>query len=76
MGPKKFGFEKFLCLKNFLSENNLGRKKFYRRTFSSTKIMGPKSLVKIGPVTAEILMIWANVARAYVAWTNVTVKVG
>ena len=28
------------------------------------------SLVKIGSVTAEILLIWTNVARTNVAWTN------
>ena len=28
-------------------------------------------MVKIGPVTAEILLIWTNVARTNVAWTNV-----
>ena len=54
-------------------------KKFCLRTFWSTKIMnpkklGPKSLVEIGPVTAEILLIWTNVTRAYVAWTNVTTQ--
>ena len=37
---------------------------------------GPKSFVKIGPVTAEILLIWPNVTRAYVSWTNVTITVG
>ena len=40
------------------------------------KILGPTSLVKIGPVTAEILLIWTNVTRAYVAGTNVTITVG
>ena len=29
------------------------------------------NLVKIGPVTAEILLIWINVARTNVARTNV-----
>ena len=29
-------------------------------------------MVKIGPVTAEIILIWTNVARTNVAWTNVT----
>ena len=29
-------------------------------------------LVKIGSVTAEIFLIWTNVARTNVAWTNVT----
>ena len=32
-----------------------------------------QSLVKIGSATAEILLIWTNVARTNVAWTNVTV---
>ena len=40
------------------------------------KKLGPKSLVKIGPVTAEILLIWTNVAKTNVAWTNVTITVG
>ena len=40
------------------------------------KKLGPKSLVKIGPVTAEILLIWTYVTRAYVASTNVTITVG
>ena len=57
-------------------------KKFGSRTFWSTKIMTtiklvPKSLVKIGVVTAEILLIWTNIfARTYVAWKNDTVTVG
>ena len=32
------------------------------------------SLVKIGFVTAEILLIWTNVARTNVAWTNVHIN--
>ena len=40
------------------------------------KNLGPKRLVTIGSVTAEILLIWTNVARTNVAWTNVTVTVG
>ena len=61
-GPMKiFGFgSKEVCFKNFWS----------------TKIKTSKILVKIGSVTAEILPIWTNVARTYVAWTNVTVIVG
>ena len=35
-----------------------------------------KSLVKIGSVRAEIFLIWTNVAKTNVAWTNVTVTVG
>ena len=29
------------------------------------------NLVNIGSVTAEIFLIWTNVARTNVAWTNV-----
>ena len=55
--------------------------KFGPRTFCFTKIITPKKLIKIGPVTAEIFLIWKNVARTIVArtnvaWTNVTVIVG
>ena len=28
-------------------------------------------MIQIGPVTAEILLIWTNVPRTTVAWTNV-----
>ena len=28
-------------------------------------------MVKIGPLTAEIFLIWTNVAGTNVAWTNV-----
>ena len=50
----------------------MGLKNFGPRTFWPPKIinpkkLGPKSVVKIGPVTAKILLIWANVTRAYVA---------
>ena len=37
------------------------------------KKLGPKSLVKIGSVRSEILLIWTNVPRRNIAWTNVTV---
>ena len=40
------------------------------------KKFGPKSLVKIGLVTDEILLIWTNVVSANVVWTNVTGTVG
>ena len=40
------------------------------------QIVGLNSLVKIGPVTAELLLIRTNVARIYVVWTNVTMPVG
>ena len=34
-----------------------------------------KCLVKIGSVTAEIFLIWTNIAMTNVAWTNVNVIV-
>ena len=38
--------------------------------------MGPKTLVKIGSLAAEIFLIWTNVARTNVTWTKVTVRLG
>ena len=32
--------------------------------------------VQIGLVTAEIMLIWTNVIRTYVVWTNVTMIAG
>ena len=63
-----------------MSEKKMCLIKFGPRRFKSTKIMppkkwSPKSLVKIGPVTAEILVIWTNVSRAYVALINATMSV-
>ena len=58
----------------------MGQKKFGEK-MCSTKIeaprkLGPKILVKIVSVIAEILLIWTNVARKYAAWTNTTMTVG
>ena len=36
---------------------------------------GPKSFVKIGPVLADMLLIWTSDTRAYIVWTNVTMTV-
>ena len=38
--------------------------------------MVPGSFVNIRSVTAEIFLIWTDVARTNVAWTNVTATVG
>ena len=95
MGPKYFGFKiflgsnknaapKILSPQKILGPKKLSLKKFVSRTFWSTKIMspkklGPKSSVKTGPVTAQILLIWTNGARAYgiyVARTNLAITVG
>ena len=34
-----------------------------------------KNLVKIGWVTAEIFLIWTNVTRTNIAWTNITISI-
>ena len=36
--------------------------------------MGTKSKVEIKSVTAEVFLIWTNIAKINVALTNVTVK--
>ena len=51
-------------VQNFLIKINHGLQK-----------LCPKSFVKIGSVTAEIFLIWANFARTNVSWTNVTMTV-
>ena len=56
LGPKKFlGLKKFWSI---LVHKNYEPKK-----------LGPKSLIKIGPVTS-------NVTRADVAWTNIPITIG
>ena len=60
----------------FRSKEVWPKKKFWPRKIMAPKKLGPKCLVKIGPLTAEILLIWTNVARAYVACVNVTMTVG
>ena len=69
--------------KNWGSENNSRFKKILEsnkilvKKVKAPKKLGTKSVVKIGPVTAEILLIWTNVTRAYyVAWTSLTMTVG
>ena len=67
-GQKVVGPKKHLFLKNFWVKKSFGSK--------DPKKLDPKSSVKIGLVTPEILLIWTNVARTYVAWTNLTMTVG
>ena len=61
-------------MKEFRSKS-FGYKRFLGPKKGPQKL-GPKSLVKIGSVTADIFLIWTNVARTYVALTNVTITVG
>ena len=56
--------------KNFWVKKIFGSKKFWPPKF------GSKSLVKRRSVTAEIMLIWTNVARTYVALANVAITVG
>ena len=65
MGPKKFWIERKF------DPENVGFKRI-----KACKKMGQKSLVKIRSLTAEIFLIWTDVARTNVAWTYVTVNVG
>ena len=62
-GPKKIGSNK-IWSKKILMKINHGLQK-----------LRPKSFVKIGSVTAEIFMVWANIVRTIVAWTNVNMTV-
>ena len=59
-----------MLVKQILLKKNLVKKKL-----RTTKKLGTKSLVKIGAVIAELFLVWTKVAKANVAWTNVTVTV-
>ena len=61
MFKKNWGSENNSCLKKFLESNKILPKKIM-----ALKKLGPKSVDKIGSVTAEILLIWTHVAMAYV----------
>ena len=49
----------------------MGGTKSWSNKIRAPKTLGPKSLQKILSVTAEIFLVWTNVARTNVAWTNV-----
>ena len=49
----------------------MGPQIFGSKKVKALKKLGPKNVFKISLVTAEMFLIWTNVA-----WTNVTVKVG
>ena len=51
----------------------VGQKEFWPTKIEAPKKLGPKSLVKIGSVRSEILLLWTNVPMRNVAWTNVMV---
>ena len=56
LGPKSFGL-KSCCVQNIWVKQNFGAK------IKALKKLGQKSLVKIGSVTAKILLIWTNVTK-------------
>ena len=75
-GSKLFGLKRILGLKKLWVRKKFGSKEIWSKNILvhknyDPKKLGPKCLVKIGPVTAEILLIWTNVARTNVAWVNV-----
>ena len=49
------------------------KKNFDKKNYGLQK-MSPISLVKMGSVTAEILLIWTNVDNTNVAWTDVSMN--
>ena len=83
-GPKEVCLKevvwKYVEKKNFESKKYLGLKKFGPKKCGLQRLRPPKVvskyLVKIGSVTVEILLIWTNVPRTYVALSNVTITVG
>ena len=80
LGPKKIVPQKLVSITNILKvpkiwvKLNFG-KKISIKEVKACKKSGPKCLVKIRSVTAEIFLIWTNVAGTNVAWTNDTVTV-
>ena len=69
--PKKFLVRKIFGNKKFVSNKMLVQKNVCLKF----EQLGPKSKVKIGSITAELLPIWTNVTRANFAGTNVPVTV-
>ena len=74
-GPKKYRSKKFGS-KNIWVKWSVIQKYFGRQKLKALEKLDPKSLVKIGSVTAEIFLMWTNIASKNVAWTNITVTVG
>ena len=74
MNQQNFGFTKFVGPKK-IGSNKIWSKNFLIKINHGLQKLCPKSFVKIGSVTAEIFMIWANFARTNVSWTNVTMTV-
>ena len=77
-GPKMLGPENILGLKKMLVQKKFGLKKFDPKNFGPQKFIPPKIRSKkfAKNQTAEIVLLWKNVARIYVTWTNATMTVG
>ena len=75
-GSKNSGFTKFLVPKMFKCPKIWAKQKISIKKVKACKKLGPKRLVKIGSETAEIFLIWTNVALTNVARTNIIVIVG
>ena len=75
-GAKEFGFQKIFWYKTFLGTNKIMLNEMMVKKYLGLKIfycpekLGPKSLAKIGPITAELFLIWTNVTRTNFAGTN------
>ena len=65
MFKKNWGSENNSCFKKNLESNKILVKKV-----KAPKKLGTKSVIKIGPVIAELFLVWTKVAK-----TNITVTV-
>ena len=61
---------KFVGPKNIWVKRSLAQKQCWSTEIKAPKILVPKQFVKSGSVTSEILLVWAYVAKTFVAWTN------
>ena len=77
-GSKNLESKNLLDLKKIWCPNKFVSKEIWIKKFGLQNLRPKKNwvknLVKIVSVTDEIMLIWTNVARTYVAWTNVKVK--
>ena len=76
-GPKKCGLQKLRPPK--IGSKKLGQKVLGIKDSLVQKMppkIGSKKFGQNGSVTADIFLIWTNVARTYVALTNVTITAG
>ena len=62
--------------KNIWVNRSLVPKNFWSTQIKAPKKLSPKSFVKMGSVTAQILLICAKIVRTYVFWTNFIMTVG